>query len=70
MESLAKYIIYIGLFITAVGVFVYFFSGQLGWVGKTPLDFSYKNDNMRIYFPRGTMLILSIVLTFIFNLFK
>ena len=70
MEEISKYLIYIGLIITCIGVFVYFFNGYLGWVGKTPLDFSYKSDNVSIYFPFGTMLIISIVLTFIFNLFK
>ena len=70
MENLAKYIIYLGLIITVLGVFIYFFNGYLGWVGKTPLDFSYKNDNVNIYFPFGTMLIISIILTFIFNFLK
>ena len=70
MEGFSKYIIYIGLTITITGIFIYFFSGYLGWIGKTPLDFSYKSDNVKIYFPIGTMMIISIVLTFIFNLFK
>ena len=70
MEGFAKYIIYLGLIITALGIFIYFFNGYLGWIGKTPLDFSYKADNVKFYFPIGTMLIISIVLTFIFNLFK
>ena len=70
MENLAKYIVYIGLIITATGILVYFFGNYLGWIGKTPLDFSYKSDNVSVYFPFGTMLIISIVLTFIFNLFR
>ena len=70
MENLAKYIIYIGLVITAIGALVYLFGNYLGWLGKTPLDFSYKSDNVSIYFPLGTMLIISIVLTFILNLFN
>ena len=70
MDGFAKYIIYIGLTIIITGIFIYFFNGYLGWVGKTPLDFSYKSDNVKIYFPIGTMLIISILLTFIFNLFK
>ena len=70
MENLAKYIIYLGLIITVLGVFIYFFNGYLGWIGKTPLDFSYKSDNANIYFPFGSMLIISIILTFIFNFFK
>ena len=70
MEGLSKYIIYLGLIITISGIVIYFFNGYLGWVGKTPLDFSYKNDNVNIYFPFGTMLIISIILTFIFNFLK
>tara|TARA_B100001750_G_C15173770_1_gene430611 strand:- start:229 stop:441 length:213 start_codon:yes stop_codon:yes gene_type:complete len=70
MENIAKYIVYTGLIITATGVLVYFFGNYLGWIGKTPLDFNYKSNNVKIYFPLGTMLVISIVLTFIFNLFK
>ena len=70
MEYLAKYVVYIGLITVCIGISLYFFSDYLGWVGKTPLDFSYKNDNVNIYFPFGTMLIISIALTFIFNLFN
>ena len=66
MEGLAKYIIYTGVFITISGIFIYLFSDYISWFGKTPLDFSYKNDNVNIYFPFGTMLIISIILTFIF----
>ena len=70
MEAIAKYIIYIGIIIVIAGTFIYLFSNQLDWIGKTPLDFSYKSENVRIYFPMGTMLIISVVLTLIFNLFK
>ena len=70
MEAVAKYMIYIGILLVITGVFMYLFNNQLGWLGKTPLDFSYKSENIRIYFPIGTMLIISIVLTLILNFFK
>ncbi len=70
MEYLAKYIIILGIAIVCTGIFIYVFNDYLGWIGKTPLDFSYKSDNVRLYFPLGTMLIISIVLTFIFNMFN
>tara|TARA_Y100001970_G_C13917662_1_gene691789 strand:- start:95 stop:310 length:216 start_codon:yes stop_codon:yes gene_type:complete len=70
MEDLAKYIIYIGFFIILAGVSIYIFGNYLGWFGKTPLDFSYKSENVRIYFPFGSMLIISIIITFLLNLFK
>jgi len=70
VEGFSKYIIYIGLTITITGVFIYFFNGYLGWLGKTPLDFSCKSENVRIYFPLGSMLIISVIITFLLNLFK
>ena len=70
MDNLGKYIIFLGILITSLGIIMYFFSNYLGWLGKTPLDFSYRSESIKIYFPFGTMLIISIILTFIINLFK
>ena len=70
MENLAKYMIYIGIFIAIVGFIMYIFGDYLGWFGRTPLDFSYKSDDINIYFPLGSMIIISVILSFIFNLFK
>ena len=70
MENLSKYIIYIGVLITVIGAIMFVFSNYLGWFGRTPLDFTYKTDNINIFFPFGSMIIISIILTFIFNLFK
>ena len=63
MENLAKYMIYIGIFFAFSGFIMYIFGDYLGWLGKTPLDFSYKSDNVNIYFPLGSMIIISIILS-------
>ena len=67
MENIGKYIILLGLLITASGLIMYFFSDYLSWFGKTPLDFSYQSDNIKVFFPIGSMIIISIILTFIFT---
>jgi len=38
--------------------------------GKLPGDISFKKGNFSFYFPLVTCLIISAVLTFIFNIFK
>ena len=42
--------------------------GLLGWLGRLPGDFSVKRDNFSFYFPLGTSILLSIVLSLVFYL--
>ena len=37
-------------------------------LGRLPLDFHYQRDNFSFYFPLGTSILISIVLTLIFGL--
>jgi DUF2905 family protein len=39
-----------------------------GWFGKLPGDISIKRDNFRLFFPLGTSLLLSVVLSLLFYL--
>ena len=43
-------------------------AGQIPWLGRLPGDISIERDNVRIYVPLGTMLLLSLVLTIVLNL--
>jgi hypothetical protein len=40
----------------------------LGWFGKLPGDISIKRDNFSLFFPFGTSILLSIVLSLLFYL--
>ena len=42
--------------------------GQIPGLGRLPGDISIERDNVRIYVPLGTMLLLSLVLTIVLNL--
>ena len=37
-------------------------------IGRLPLDFHYQRDNFSFYFPLGTSILVSVVLTVIFRL--
>jgi hypothetical protein len=37
-------------------------------IGRLPLDFHFQRDNFSFYFPLGTSILLSLVLTLVFSL--
>jgi len=39
-------------------------------IGRLPLDFHYQRDNFSFYFPLGTSILVSVVLTLIFSLLR
>ena len=64
-----KILIIIGIIILALGL-LYPFLKKIG-LGQLPGDIIYKSDNSTFFFPIDTcIIIISIVLTVIFNLFK
>ncbi len=44
-------------------------SGKVPWIGRLPGDIYIERENWRFYFPLGTSILLSIILTLIFSLF-
>ena len=55
-----------GLVLVAVGVFFYFGSGWLGFLGKLPGDIRIEHPNFKFYFPITTCILISILLTVLF----
>ncbi|MBN1240664.1 MAG: DUF2905 domain-containing protein [Gammaproteobacteria bacterium] len=66
---LAKILIGLGLAILALGILLYVAPGALGWFGRLPGDIHIERGNTRFYFPLTSMIIVSIVLTIIVNVF-
>ncbi|MCK9518536.1 MAG: DUF2905 domain-containing protein [Dehalococcoidia bacterium] len=57
-----------GLLIVALGgiavlVGLLVMTGALSWFGRLPGDIRYHSDNVRIYIPITTMIILSVVIS-------
>jgi hypothetical protein len=65
-----RWIIIAGVIIVLTGVLIYFFHDKLNWLGKLPGDIRVEKNNFRFYFPVVTMIIISIVLTILINIFK
>ncbi len=63
-----KILIVMGLFLIVIGL-LYPYIRKLG-LGQLPGDIIFKSGNTTFFFPIVTCLIISIVLTIIFNLFK
>ena len=63
-----KILIILGIVILVIGL-LYPYIKKLG-LGQLPGDIMFKSGNSTFFFPIVTCIILSIVLTIIFNLFK
>jgi Protein of unknown function (DUF2905) len=70
--GIGKLFVGIGAVIAAVGVLLLLvdrmpWAGSLfGWFGRLPGDISVKRDNFSFFFPLGTSLLLSVVLSLLF----
>ncbi|HET7118061.1 MAG TPA: DUF2905 domain-containing protein [Hanamia sp.] len=69
-QQTGKYILIAGLIIVLAGIIIYFFHDYFKWVGKLPGDIRIEKGNFRFYFPLVTMIIVSIVITILINIFK
>lgn len=65
--TLGRGLIYFGLGLIAVGGIVVLL-GRVLDLGNLPGDLVFKGDNVRVYVPIGTMIVLSILLTLLLNL--
>ena len=66
--NMQKILIIIGIILLIVGL-LYPYIKKLG-LGQLPGDILFKTGNSTFFFPVMTCLIVSIILTIIFNLFK
>lgn len=66
---LAKLLIGLGAALLALGLLLHFAPGTLSWFGKLPGDINVQRENARFFFPVTSMIIVSLVLTLIVNLF-
>ena len=70
MNQLGKALIGMGLLLAAIGV-VLVLAGKLNIpFGKLPGDITYQKKNLTVFAPFGTMLVVSRVLSIIFNIFS
>lgn len=69
LDSLAKLLILFGLILAAVGGLILFI-GKVPFIGRLPGDIYIQRKNFSFYFPLTTSILLSILLTILFSLFR
>jgi len=66
---LGKLLILLGVFIILIGIFL-LIGERIPWLGKLPGDFIIRKKNFTFYFPLATSILISIILTLLFTLFR
>lgn len=67
---MARWLIIAGLIMVVVGLVLHYLPGVFGWFGRLPGDIHVDSERGKFFFPLTSMVILSVVLTVLFNLFK
>jgi hypothetical protein len=66
---MGKMLIILGVVLIVIGLALTY-GPKIPWLGKLPGDISIKKDNFSFYFPITTSIIISIILTILFSIFR
>ena len=69
MPNPGRLLIILGLTLAAAGLLLTF-AGKIPLIGKLPGDLRIERENFSFYFPLGTCLLLSLLLSLLFWLFR
>ncbi|MRR56506.1 MAG: DUF2905 domain-containing protein [Deltaproteobacteria bacterium] len=69
MSGIGKLLIISGCLMAVLGVFLVF-SDKIPWLGRLPGDISIKRENYSFYFPLTTCILISLLLSLLFALFR
>jgi len=66
---MGKLLIYAGLALLVIGALLHWYPNLFSWFGRLPGDVRIERESGGFYFPVVSMLIISIALTILVNLF-
>jgi len=69
MGALGKMLILLGVLIIVIG-FLLMIGEKIPWVGKLPGDLIIKKEKFTFYFPITTSILISVILTLLFWIFR
>jgi len=67
-QNIGSIIILTGVLMVLAGIIIWY--GGFSWFGNLPGDIRIVRENMRIYIPITSMLLISILLTILLNLLR
>ena len=62
MNDIGKAVITLGIVLIIVGIMM-MLAGRIPWVGKLPGDIMIKKENLSVYFPITSCILLSIIIS-------
>jgi hypothetical protein len=68
LPHLGKMLIILGVVLLVVGI-ILLFADRIPFLGKLPGDLTFRGKNTTVYIPLATMLLISIILTILLNIF-
>jgi len=68
-QYFGKIFIYLGLLLIVIGI-LFIVGPKIPYIGRLPGDIYIKKENFVFYFPLMTSIIISIILSLIFYLFR
>jgi len=69
MPGIGKMLIILGIILIIVGI-GFLMGDKIPYIGKLPGDIMIKKERFSFYFPITTSIIISVILTILFSLFK
>ncbi len=70
MEQTGKTLIIIGVILVIAGLIIWFAGNKLTWLGHLPGDINIARDNIRIFIPVTTMILVSAILSLLIFLIR
>ncbi|GAB5046363.1 MULTISPECIES: DUF2905 domain-containing protein [Thermodesulfovibrio] len=67
MNEIGKFLILVGIITVVIGL-ILMLAGKIPFIGRLPGDIVIEKRNFVFYFPLGTSILLSIILSLIFYL--
>lgn len=69
MASIGKLILIMGILLVIFGLILQF-ADRIPFIGRLPGDIHVQRKNYNVYFPITTCILLSLILTLLFHLFR
>ena len=67
---MSRWFIYAGLILVVIGLILHFAPNLFNWFGRLPGDINSQSENGRVFIPITSMIIVSVLLTILINIFK
>lgn len=67
---MAKVLMLAGAIFFLIGLAWYFVPGLFSWIGRLPGDIRIEGENSRVFIPITSMIVISVVLSIVTNLFQ